>query len=162
RTDLLTQTRGTATMHSLNAGYRPYGGPIARGCGGSLVATETGVTTSFGLHNAEARGALFLGPGIEVYARHVGGPHSRQRRPTGGGDAGGDRRHAQPPPTLPRTRPHEAAPPPPARPDVARRPPGVHRLGQPGRGAPEEHPHPKAPPRPPPPRPRAEGGRNRR
>jgi GTP-binding protein len=78
RTDLLTQTRGTATMHSLNAGYRPYGGPIARGRGGSLVATETGVTTSFGLHNAEARGALFLGPGIEVYAGQVVGLHSRE------------------------------------------------------------------------------------
>ena len=65
-------------MHTLNAGYRPYGGPIARGRGGSLVATETGTTTAFGLHNAEARGSLFLSPGVEVYAGQVVGLHARE------------------------------------------------------------------------------------
>src|SRR5437764_2977213 len=62
RTDLLTETRGNAVMHSLNAGYRPYAGSIQRARGGSLVATDAGVATPFGLHNAEARGRLFIVP----------------------------------------------------------------------------------------------------
>ena len=78
RTDLLTETRGTAVMHTLNAGYRPYAGPIQRGRGGSLVATETGSATSFGLHNAEARGRLFIGPQTEVYAGMVVGINARE------------------------------------------------------------------------------------
>src|SRR5205823_13421404 len=78
RTELLTETRGTAVMHTLNAGYRPFTGTIARARGGSLVATETGLTSAFGLHNAEARGRLFVGPQVEVYGGMVVGIHSRE------------------------------------------------------------------------------------
>jgi GTP-binding protein len=78
RTDLLTETRGTAVMHTLNAGYRPYAGAIQRARGGSLVATDTGVATTFGLHNAEARGRLFIVPQTEVYAGMVVGLNARE------------------------------------------------------------------------------------
>ncbi len=78
RTDLLTETRGTAVIHSVNAGYRPYAGVLPRGRGGSLVATETGLTTPFGLSNAEPRGRLFVGPQVEVYQGQVVGIHSRE------------------------------------------------------------------------------------
>jgi len=43
-----------------------------------LVATETGLTSAFGLHNAEARGRLFVGPQVDVYAGMVVGIHSRE------------------------------------------------------------------------------------
>jgi GTP-binding protein len=78
RTDLLTETKGTAVMNSLFAGYRPYAGPIQGQRGGSLVATETGLTTPFGLHNAEPRGRLFIGPGVDVYEGMVVGQHVRE------------------------------------------------------------------------------------
>jgi GTP-binding protein len=77
RTDLLTATRGAAVMSSEFAGYRPLAGLIQRRQGGSLVATETGVTTLFGLHNSEPRGRLFVGPQTEVYEGMVVGQHSR-------------------------------------------------------------------------------------
>jgi GTP-binding protein len=44
---------------------------------GSLVAWETGTTTTYGLKNGEERGILFLGPGIEVYQGMVVGEHQR-------------------------------------------------------------------------------------
>lgn len=77
RTDLLTETRGNAVMNTLNAGYRPFMGAIQRARGGSLVATETGEATTFGLHNSEARGRLFITPQTDVYAGMVVGEHSR-------------------------------------------------------------------------------------
>jgi GTP-binding protein len=77
-TQFMSDTRGTAVMHTLFAGYQPHLGTIPRDRSGSLVATETGVATAFGLHNAEVRGRLFIGPGTEVYAGMVVGQHSRE------------------------------------------------------------------------------------
>ena len=59
-------------MQALLAGYQPYTGAIASIRRGSLVATDTGLATPFGLHNAEPRGRLFIGPNVEVYAGMVG------------------------------------------------------------------------------------------
>jgi GTP-binding protein len=78
RTDLMTETRGSGIMNSEFAGYRPFGGSIPTRGGGSLVATETGPTSPFGLSNAEPRGRLFVGPGIEVYEGMVVGQHVRE------------------------------------------------------------------------------------
>jgi GTP-binding protein len=77
RTDFMSLTKGTAVVHSLFAGYAPTAGEIAGARSGSLVATEGGVSSSFGLSNAEARGALFIGPGVEVYEGMVVGQHCR-------------------------------------------------------------------------------------
>jgi GTP-binding protein len=44
---------------------------------GSLVAKEPGEATSYGLHNAEERGALFISPGLRVYEGLVVGEHIR-------------------------------------------------------------------------------------
>jgi len=41
------------------------------------VAWEDGVTSTFGLKNAEERGILFLGPGVPVYEGMVVGEHAR-------------------------------------------------------------------------------------
>jgi GTP-binding protein len=78
RTDLLTESKGTAVMNSLFAGYRPFAGAIQRGSGGSLVATEMGPTSPFGLSNAEPRGRLFIGAGVDVYEGMVVGQHVRE------------------------------------------------------------------------------------
>ncbi len=77
RSDFLTVTRGTGVMHALFAGYFPYAGDISTREHGSLVAWESGLSTSYGLKNAEERGTLFIGPGIDVYEGMVVGQHIR-------------------------------------------------------------------------------------
>jgi GTP-binding protein len=77
RYHFMTATRGAGFLHSIFHGYLPLsGGPLGRG-GGSLVAWEPGITTSYGLKNAEERGTLFIGPGVEVYAGMVVGEQTR-------------------------------------------------------------------------------------
>jgi GTP-binding protein len=78
RTDLMTETKGTGVLNSEFSGYRPFAGAIERIRGGSLVATETGPTTPFGLSNSEPRGRLFVGPQVEVYEGMVVGQHVRE------------------------------------------------------------------------------------
>ncbi len=77
RSDLLTLTRGTVILNSLIAGYEPVAGEIDLPKNGSLIATEAGTVTPFGIENAEARGILFLPPGTEVYAGMIVGKHQR-------------------------------------------------------------------------------------
>ena len=77
RYHFMTATRGAGFLHSIFHDYLPLsGGPLGRG-GGSLVAWEPGITTSYGLKNAEERGMLFVGPGVEVYAGMVVGEQTR-------------------------------------------------------------------------------------
>jgi len=73
----LSATRGLGTMNTLFYEYGPMAGPMSPRSRGSLVAWEPGVTSTFGLKNAEERGSLFLGPGVEVYAGMVVGEHQR-------------------------------------------------------------------------------------
>jgi GTP-binding protein len=77
RSDFLTITRGTGIMHALFAGYEPLSGEINTREHGSLVAWEPGVTSNYGLKNAEDRGMLFVSPGVEVYEGMVVGQHIR-------------------------------------------------------------------------------------
>ncbi|HSD83136.1 MAG TPA: translational GTPase TypA, partial [Anaerolineae bacterium] len=77
RSDFLTITRGTGIMHALFAGYEPLSGEMNTREHGSLVAWEPGMTTSYGLKNAEDRGSLFVGSGVEVYEGMVVGQHIR-------------------------------------------------------------------------------------
>jgi len=77
RYQFMTTTRGMGIMHSLFYNYGPLAGEINGRNQGSLVAWENGVTTSYGLENAEQRGTLFVGPGEEVYAGMVVGRHQR-------------------------------------------------------------------------------------
>jgi GTP-binding protein len=64
-------------MHALFHGYQPTSGDVARRERGSIVAWERGVTTAYALHNAEERGILFIGPGVEVYEGMVVGQNAR-------------------------------------------------------------------------------------
>ena len=77
RNQLLTDTKGTAVMNSLFEEYQPYKGEISGRQRGSLVAFETGTSVAYGLFNAQDRGTLFIGPGIEVYEGMVIGENSR-------------------------------------------------------------------------------------
>ncbi|MCU0612095.1 MAG: translational GTPase TypA [Candidatus Eisenbacteria bacterium] len=77
RYQFLTATRGMGTMNAVFDGYRPFAGTITSRSTNSLVAWEAGVTTTYGLKNAEDRGVLFLGPGVEVYEGMVVGETQR-------------------------------------------------------------------------------------
>jgi GTP-binding protein len=77
RYHFMTATRGAGFLHSIFYDYLPtVGGQLGRN-DGSLVAWEPGVTTTYGLKNAEERGMLFIGPGVEVYEGMVVGEHQR-------------------------------------------------------------------------------------
>jgi GTP-binding protein len=78
RSDFITLTRGTGVLNTLFAGYQPLAGEIGMARSGSLIASDTGVTTAFGLSNAENRGVLFIGAGVDVYAGMIVGKHSRE------------------------------------------------------------------------------------
>ena len=69
RSQLLTETRGTALINSILAGWTDYGGEMATRPTGALVADRTGVSTAFALWNLQERGELFIGPGVEVYVK---------------------------------------------------------------------------------------------
>lgn len=60
-------------MASVFDSYAPFKGEVSRRSTGSLVAFETGESVGYGLFNAQERGALFIGPGIPVYAGMIVG-----------------------------------------------------------------------------------------
>ena len=67
RSEFLTDTRGEGIMNTLFEGYAPFKGDIPKRLTGSLIAYESGETVTYGLYNAQDRGALFLGAGVPVY-----------------------------------------------------------------------------------------------
>ena len=77
RNEFLTDTRGEGIMSSVLENYAPMKGQIERRLTGSLIAFETGEACSYGLFNAQERGALFIGAGTPVYAGMVVGICSR-------------------------------------------------------------------------------------
>ena len=77
RYQFLTSTRGNGVMHTIFNGYDEMAGPMAARSTGSIVAMEAGSTTAFALQNAEVRGMLFVGPGVEVYEGMVIGENAR-------------------------------------------------------------------------------------
>jgi GTP-binding protein len=77
RYQFLTATRGEGVMHTIFHDYLPQVGEISGRERGSLVVWEAGVTTTFGLRNAEERGILFIDPGVEVYEGMVIGEHAK-------------------------------------------------------------------------------------
>jgi GTP-binding protein TypA/BipA len=78
RTELLTETRGTALIHHVFERMDPWAGDIRPRRNGSLVADRTGVTTAFSLINLQERGQMFVEPGVEVYEGMVVGENARQ------------------------------------------------------------------------------------
>jgi len=78
RYQFLTATRGMGIMNTLFHGYLPLAGTISSRNTNSIVAWETGIATTYGLKNAEERGLLFIGAGVEVYEGMVVGESPRQ------------------------------------------------------------------------------------
>ncbi len=77
RNNLMTKTKGTLLMNSIMIGYQPLGPSLQQLRNGVLIAYESGITTPYALQNAEARGEVFVGPAIQVYAGQIIGLNNR-------------------------------------------------------------------------------------
>ncbi len=78
RSQLMTETKGTAIINHVFHGYEPFKGEMQTRVRGSLIAHETGDAVTYGLYNAQDRGTLFIGPGTKVYEGMIVGESSRQ------------------------------------------------------------------------------------
>lgn len=67
RSEFMTDTNGNGIMNHVFDSYEPYKGEIISRHSGSLIAHETGESTTYGLFAAQERGRLFIGPGTPVY-----------------------------------------------------------------------------------------------
>ena len=77
RTEFLTDTKGEGTMNHIFDCYEPYKGDIQSRVRGTIVAFENGKSITYGLYNAQDKGDLFIGPGVEVYEGMIVGLNSR-------------------------------------------------------------------------------------
>jgi len=77
RTEFLTETRGTGVLHHIFDRFEPWHGELRTRSSGSLVADRGGLTTTYALMNLQDRGALFVGPGVEVYEGMIIGENAR-------------------------------------------------------------------------------------
>ncbi len=78
RSMFMTMTRGEGIMNTVFDSYEPFRGEIQLRFTGSLVASETGETTSYGLYNTQERGNMFLGPATKVYEGQIVGMNPKQ------------------------------------------------------------------------------------
>src|SRR5579864_9069523 len=77
RSEMLTDTRGTAIMNSLFHGYIEWQGDIPTRPTGSLVADRPGKATSYAIFNLQERGEIFITPATEVYEGMIVGENAR-------------------------------------------------------------------------------------
>jgi GTP-binding protein len=79
RSEILTDTRGTAILNSLFHGYIEWQGDIPSRPTGSLVADRPGKATGYAIYNLQERGEIFITPGTEVYQGMVIGENARDK-----------------------------------------------------------------------------------
>ncbi|MEK7590539.1 MAG: GTP-binding protein, partial [Patescibacteria group bacterium] len=79
RNEFLTSTKGLGIMNSIFQGFEEHKGDLAVSSHGSLVASESGASNSYGLLNAQGRGQLFIAPGVTVYAGMVVGQNAKSQ-----------------------------------------------------------------------------------
>ncbi len=77
RTEFLTDTKGNGTMNHIFDSYEEYKGDISSRTRGTIVAFENGTSVTYGLYNAQDKGDLFIGAGVEVYEGMIVGLNSR-------------------------------------------------------------------------------------
>ena len=78
RSEILTETRGTAIMNSLFHGYVEWQGDIAMRPTGSMIADRGGKVTGYAIFNLQERGEIFIQPGDEIYEGMIVGENAKQ------------------------------------------------------------------------------------
>jgi GTP-binding protein len=79
RSSFLTLTRGTGILSAVFDGYDVWQGDIPTRQTGALVSDREGRSASYALNDLQERGALFIGPGVEVYEGMICGECARER-----------------------------------------------------------------------------------
>ena len=77
RGPFMTATKGNGVINTIFDGYDDFKGEMSYRSNGSLIAFEAGTSITYGLFNAQERGTMFIGPGVEVYAGMVVGETGR-------------------------------------------------------------------------------------
>ncbi|MBR3971880.1 MAG: translational GTPase TypA [Ruminococcus sp.] len=77
RPEFLTDTNGNGIMNSVFDCYEPLKGEIITRHKGSLIAHESGESVAYGLYQAQERGRLFIGAGVEVYEGMIVGENPK-------------------------------------------------------------------------------------
>ena len=77
RSEFLTATHGEGIINTIFDGYAPYRGEIAMKFTGSLIASNDGETTRYGLYKTQERGQLFVGPQTQVYEGMIVGENPK-------------------------------------------------------------------------------------
>jgi GTP-binding protein len=77
RGQLLTETRGTALLHQIGAGYGPWAGEVTHRTSGVLVSDRSGESNAYALFNLQERSEMFIDSGVEVYEGMIIGVNSR-------------------------------------------------------------------------------------
>ena len=78
RSEFLTETHGQGIMNHLFKGYQPFKGEVKTRYSGSLIASETGEATTYGIHSVEDRDTLFITAGTKVYEGMIVGECNRE------------------------------------------------------------------------------------
>jgi len=77
RSEMMTDTKGTAIMNSLYHSHIEWQGDIPTRPTGSLVADRSGKTTGYAIFNLQERGEMFVAPAVEIYEGQIVGENSR-------------------------------------------------------------------------------------
>lgn len=77
RTEFLTDTKGIGVMNHVFDSYEPFKGEVLSRVRGTIIAFEPGKSVTYGLYNAQDKGDLFIGAGVEVYEGMIVGLNSR-------------------------------------------------------------------------------------
>jgi GTP-binding protein len=77
RTEFLTDTKGEGVMNHIFDSYEPFKGEVVSRVRGTIIAFEAGTSITYGLYNAQDKGELFIGPGVDVYEGMIVGLNSR-------------------------------------------------------------------------------------
>ncbi len=75
--DIEQNSKGEGTMNHIFDSYEPFKGEIQSRTRGTIIAFEAGKSITYGLYNAQDKGELFIGPGVEVYEGMIVGLNSR-------------------------------------------------------------------------------------
>ncbi|MGM9645574.1 MAG: translational GTPase TypA [Eubacteriales bacterium] len=67
RSEFMTDTKGEGVLNTIFDGYQPFKGDVITRFTGSLIASEAGEATSYGLYNTQDRGTMFIGVQTPVY-----------------------------------------------------------------------------------------------
>ena len=66
-------------MNSIFDSYEPFKGEVISRVRGTIVAFEAGKSITYGLYNAQERGELMIGAGVDVYEGMIVGKNYTEK-----------------------------------------------------------------------------------